>query len=170
MSAVLRPEALRIRPMLDRDIPEVLTIERRSYNFPWSAGIFQDCLRVGYCCWVLDTDSRSGLAGYGIMSVAVKESHILNVCIAPEVRRQGYARTLMAHLLHTAVDHSATIAYLEVRPSNQSARTLYEALGFRHVGTRRAYYPARKGREDALVLSISLSTAVSPEVELNAGA
>ena len=170
MSAVLQPEELRIRPMLDRDIPEVLTIERRSYNFPWSAGIFQDCLRVGYCCWVLDTDSRSGLSGYGIMSVAVEESHILNVCIAPEVRRQGYARTLMAHLLHTAVDHSATIAYLEVRPSNQSARSLYEALGFRHVGTRRAYYPAREGREDALVLSIPLSTAVSPEVELNAGA
>ena len=87
------------------------------------------------------------------MSVAVEESHILNVCVAPEARRLGHARALMEHLLDTASEHGARIAYLEVRPSNAGALKLYGELGFRHVGTRRAYYPARCGREDAFVLS-----------------
>lgn len=154
MSAVLQTEAVRIRPMQDEDVPEVQSIERRAYEFPWSAGIFSDCLRVGYCCWVLDGGAT--LLGYGIMSVAVEESHILNVCVAPEARRRGHARALMGHLLTTGAEHGARIAYLEVRPSNAGALKLYTDLGFRHVGTRRAYYPARNGREDAFVLSVPL--------------
>lgn len=161
MSAVLKLDDLSIRPMGDGDIAGVVDIERRSYDFPWSAGIFADCLRVGYCCWVLDTGQS--LAGYGIMSVAIEESHILNVCIAPESRRRGYARALMGHLIGTAQEHGARIAYLEVRPSNGAALRLYDDLGFRHVGTRRAYYPARGGREDAKVLSVALTP--SPEAD-----
>jgi [ribosomal protein S18]-alanine N-acetyltransferase len=155
MSAVLQQDSLAIRPMCEQDIACVLGIERRSYDFPWSAGIFADCLRVGYCCWVLDAGRE--LSGYGIMSVATEESHILNVCIAPEARRQGHARVLMHHLMATAAEHGAVIAYLEVRPSNAAAIDLYTDMGFRHVGTRRAYYPAHQGREDAHVLSISLT-------------
>ena len=158
MSAVLQLEALSIRPMGEHDIASVLKIERRSYDFPWSAGIFTDCLRVGYCCWVLDTGRE--LSGYGIMSVAAEECHILNVCIAPELRRQGQARLLMGHLITTAAQHGATVAYLEVRPSNAAALELYTDMGFCHVGTRRAYYPAHQGREDAHVLSISLTMPV----------
>ena len=90
MSAQPKTDSAVIRPMRDEDIAAVQDIERRAYDFPWSASIFSDCLRVGYCCWVLDTGD--GLAGYGIMSVAVEESHILNVCVAPEARRQGHAR------------------------------------------------------------------------------
>jgi [ribosomal protein S18]-alanine N-acetyltransferase len=157
MSAVLQLDTIEIRPMREQDIDQVLVIERQSYDFPWSSGIFSDCLRVGYCCWVLD--AGRDLAGYGIMSVAIEESHILNVCVAPAARRQGHARGLMGHLMKTATVHGASIAYLEVRPSNEAALELYSDLGFRHVGTRRAYYPAHHGREDAYVLSISLSSA-----------
>ncbi|MCZ6666690.1 MAG: ribosomal protein S18-alanine N-acetyltransferase [Gammaproteobacteria bacterium] len=158
MSAVLQLDTIEIRPMGEQDIDQILAIERLSYDFPWSSGIFADCLRVGYCCWVLDTGRD--LAGYGIMSVAVEESHILNVCIAPTSRRQGYARALMDHLMMTATAHGASIAYLEVRPSNEAALKLYADMGFRHVGTRRAYYPAHAGREDAHVFSISLLSPV----------
>ena len=154
MSAMLKPDTATIRPMLDADLEAVHDIEQRAYAFPWSASIFSDCLRVGYCCWVLDT--AAGLAGYGIMSVAIEESHILNVCVAPEARRQGLARAMMSHLLNTGAEHGARIAYLEVRPSNAGALKMYLDLGFRHVGTRRAYYPARSGREDAFVLSLPL--------------
>lgn len=154
MSAVLQLDDIAVRPMHEDDIAAVLAVEDRSYDFPWSASIFADCLRVGYCCWVLDTGD--GLAGHGIMSVAVEEGHILNVCIAPEQRRRGYARALMEHLLDVATRHGARIAYLEVRPSNAGAIKLYADLGFRHVGTRRGYYPAHQGREDAYVLSLAL--------------
>ncbi|MEQ8659702.1 MAG: ribosomal protein S18-alanine N-acetyltransferase [Gammaproteobacteria bacterium] len=155
MSAVLRPDELNIRPMGDDDIAAVLGMEQRSYEFPWSATIFSDCLRVGYCCWVLDSGEQ--LAGYGIMSVAAGESHILNICIDPDTRGRGLARRLMRHLLDTARRHGAQVAFLEVRPSNAIARGLYATLGFRHVGTRSDYYPAAAGREDAYVLSLALA-------------
>jgi len=158
VSAVASAAAPTIRPMLEADIAAVLAIELRSYDFPWSATIFADCLRVGYCCWVLERDRA--VAGYGIMSVAVEESHILNVCIAPEARGEGHSRRLMQHLLETASAHGAQIAFLEVRPSNAVALRLYHGLGFRHVGTRRDYYPAHDGREDAYVLSVPLAPSV----------
>ena len=70
----------------------------------------------------------------------------------------------MDHLMMTATAHGASIAYLEVRPSNEAAIKLYSDMGFRHVGTRRAYYPAHEGREDAHVFSISLLSSVEHAV------
>ncbi len=157
MSAVLKLDALTIRPMRESDIDAVVEIEGRAYDFPWSPAIFSDCLRIGYCCWVLD--AGEALVGYGIMSVAAEESHILNVCVDPDKRRRGLARAMMLHLLDTANNHGALIAYLEVRPSNLPALSLYNDLGFRHVGTRRGYYPATPGREDAFILSTTLGAA-----------
>lgn len=154
MSAVLEDSAVEIRPMQESDIDAVVAVETRSYDFPWSATIFNDCLRVGYCCWVMQ--GRECLQGYAIMSVAAEESHVLNVCIDGTYRRRGYARAMLDHMVATASSHGARVCFLEVRPSNTGAITLYKDYGFRHVGTRRDYYPARHGREDAYVLSLSL--------------
>ena len=159
MSALLQSGDAFVRPMCESDIARVVEIERRSYDFPWSAGIFADCIRVGYCSLVLELDD--GLSGYGIMSVASDESHILNVCIAPEARRKGSGKLLMGHLMTYAMEHGALKSYLEVRPSNTAAIALYTDIGFNHVGTRRAYYPACGGREDAYVLSVPLLQVVS---------
>ena len=73
-----------IRPMHELDVPVIVAIERAAYQFPWSEGIFRDCLRVGYVCRVVDVDGDMG--GYGIMSVGAGEAHILNVCIRDEYR------------------------------------------------------------------------------------
>ena len=159
MSALLQSGETLVRPMCGSDIDMVVDIERRSYEFPWSAGIFADCIKVGYCSQVLELDD--GLSGYGIMSVASDESHILNVCIAPEARRKGCAKLLMSHLMKLAMKQGALKSYLEVRPSNVAAIALYTDIGFNHVGTRRAYYPASGGREDAYVLSVPLLQVVS---------
>ena len=70
-------------------------------------------------------------------------------------------------MLEVAARHDARIAYLEVRPSNASARQLYSTLGFRHVGTRKGYYPAPGGREDAFILSTPLGDADRVPIELN---
>lgn len=151
MSAVLKASSAVFRPMSDCDLPRVVEIERRSYQFPWSVGIFSDCLRVGYYCWVIDIDRV--LSGYGIVAVGGGESHILNVCVDPANRRRGVGRVILEHLLAVAKEHSAHKTYLEVRPSNVSAIEMYRGLGFGHVGVRRDYYPATNGREDALVFS-----------------
>ncbi len=155
-SALREPQqsSLGLRPMVDTDLWAVVEIERDAYSFPWSEGIFRDCLRVGYCCWVLEY--LDVVEGYGIMSVGVGESHILNLCIHPRVHGKGLGRDLLEHLMNVAKEHHAQTIMLEVRPSNPSAIRLYQSMGFNEVGVRRSYYPSHTGREDALILAKEL--------------
>jgi ribosomal-protein-alanine N-acetyltransferase len=136
--------------MHEFDIPVIAAIEKAAYQFPWSEGIFRDCLRVGYVCRVLDVGGDLG--GYGIMSVGAGEAHILNVCIREQFRSRGFARKVMAYLLERARAAGMSEAFLEVRPSNVAAARLYHSMGFEQVGIRRGYYQATVGREDAAVL------------------
>ncbi len=158
MSSVKREvefSSVEIRTMHELDVPVIVAIERAAYQFPWSEGIFRDCLRVGYVCRVADVGGEA--AGYGIMSVGAGEAHILNVCIREEFRRRGLARKLLQYLLERARASGMHEAFLEVRPSNTTAARLYHSMGFEQVGIRRGYYQATVGREDAAVLRRVLS-------------
>ncbi|MGQ0659091.1 MAG: ribosomal protein S18-alanine N-acetyltransferase [Chromatiales bacterium] len=157
MSAVLKPVVLQLRPMIEHDLVEILLIEEVSYEFPWTLGVFGDCLRIGYPCWVLEGERR--IDGYGVMTVGAGEAHILNICVRPGERRKGHGRAILHHLLTEAVLHHATSAFLEVRPSNAGAIALYQRDGFSEVGYRRNYYPATRGREDALILARPLAAS-----------
>ena len=139
-----------IRTMHQSDIGAVSAIESGTYDFPWSAGIFRDCLLAGYTNLVLDIDGE--IAGYGIMSVAAGEAHLLNICVIGRLRRQGVGSRLLQHLMRLAQAASAGRIYLEVRPSNKSAFRLYDAAGFDVLGVRENYYKARSGKENAVVL------------------
>ena len=145
--------------MREPDLRRVLVIEREAYRFPWSEGIFRDCLQVGYCCWVVER--ADVVEAYGIMQVAAGEAHVLNLCVDPHAQSQGVGRVMLRCLLQVAREHGAESAYLEVRPSNEHALALYRSEGFRTVGTRRAYYPSDYGREDAFILSRSLRPSPS---------
>ena len=145
-----------LRPMAQADLPRVAALERESYIFPWSDQIFADCLRVGYHCVVVET--AAGVAGYGVLSMGAGEAHVLNLCVAEELRRRGVGRGLLLALLAHARDRGVRDAFLEVRRSNRSAIALYHHLGFECVGTRRGYYQAQGGREDALVYRLELGT------------
>lgn len=153
MSAVLSPGAdADIRRLRETDLRDVLRIERSAYAFPWTEGVFRDCLRVGYGCW--GRDSGSGVAGYLIQSVAAGEAHVLNLCVDPARHGQGIGRELLEHGLYTAARLGAETVFLEVRPSNTRAVRLYEKLGFGEVGIRPGYYPLPGGRrEDAMILA-----------------
>jgi [ribosomal protein S18]-alanine N-acetyltransferase len=146
-----------IRPMRALDVAQVVAIERASYQFPWSEGIFRDCLRVGYVCRVVGTARE--LMGYGVMSSGAGEAHILNLCIGESFRCRGLGRHLMLSLIERAGMLGAGEAFLEVRPSNTAAIRLYLAMGFAQVGVRRGYYQAVGGREDAAVLRLALADA-----------
>jgi ribosomal-protein-alanine N-acetyltransferase len=143
-----------LRPMRDGDVPEVVAIERSAYQFPWSEGIFRDCLRVGYTCRVV-THARQVIA-YGVMSVGAGEAHILNLCVSEAFRCRGVGRQLLELLIERAGIAGMKEAFLEVRPSNSCAIRLYQAVGFEQVGMRRGYYQAPGGREDAAVLKLLL--------------
>lgn len=151
MSAVIKEAVINIRPMQEDDLESVMAIEEKAYEFPWTETIFKDCLHVGYCCWVIERDNL--LVGYGIMTVAVGESHLLNLCIHPEYQSIGLGKRLLNHLLQLAIEHNANMTFLEVRPSNFSAIKMYLNEGFDEIGVRRNYYPAKMGREDALILA-----------------
>jgi ribosomal-protein-alanine N-acetyltransferase len=155
---LLAPEVV-IRSMRSSDIAEVVTIERASYQFPWSEGIFRDCLRVGYVCRVI-TVSRQVMA-YGVMSLGAGEAHILNLCVGEAYRCRGVGRRLLSSLIERATAAGMGDAFLEVRPSNTAAIRLYLALGFEQVGMRRGYYQAVNGREDAAVLRRALRSAAA---------
>jgi ribosomal-protein-alanine N-acetyltransferase len=143
-----------IRPMRAGDVPEVVAIERASYQFPWSEGIFRDCLRVGYLCRVAAIGRA--VVGYAVMSAGAGEAHILNLCVGEPQRCQGIGKRLLLGLIERAAAAGMGEAFLEVRPSNTGAIRLYLALGFEQVGTRRGYYQAVNGREDAAVLKLTL--------------
>jgi ribosomal-protein-alanine N-acetyltransferase len=145
-----------LRPMTQADLASVAALERESYVFPWSDQIFADCLRVGYHCVVVETGA--GLGGYAVLSMGAGEAHVLNLCIAERLRRQGVGQELLLSVLRHARDRGIRDAFLEVRRSNKGAIALYHELGFECVGQRRGYYQAHDGREDALVYRLELGT------------
>jgi ribosomal-protein-alanine N-acetyltransferase len=120
-------ESVRFRPMALSDVAHVVAVERASYVFPWSEGVFRDCIRVGYLCRVVEFAGE--VAGYGIMSYGAGEAHILNICIRSDLRSAGVGRRLMDFLIERARAAEMRDVFLEVRPSNPTAIRLYESLG-----------------------------------------
>lgn len=151
MSVALSDSIPRIRRMTDADVDAVIEIERRAYPYPWTAGIFRDCLRVGYNAWVCVQDEQ--VRGYALMSSGGGEAHLLNICIDPNWQSRGLGRVMLEHVLRQAGREGADQIFLEVRPSNTAAINLYEDMGFIEVGRRKGYYPDEQGREDALILA-----------------
>lgn len=157
---MLKDDAPEFRQMRSEDLDRVAVIEASAYPFPWSRGIFNDCLRAGYDCIVLVTGEA--VIGYGVLSTGAREAHILNVCIAPSEHGHGHGRRMVKRLLDLARWHRSERVFLEVRPSNPHAIVLYESMGFNEFGRRPNYYPAKKGREDALVMAMELMGEESP--------
>ena len=156
MSAALEPRT-EIRLMQPSDLKSVSAVERAAYAYPWSLGIFRDCLLAGYYCLVLDV--ADSVTGYGIMSIAAAEAHLLNLCVHPNTQHLGYGRRLLNALLVKAEDAGVDKIFLEVRPSNEIALRLYRSVGFEQIGIRPAYYQAERGREDAVILAANLRSS-----------
>jgi ribosomal-protein-alanine N-acetyltransferase len=143
-----------MRSMTQFDIDPVMAIELKAYDFPWTKGIIEDCLRVGYHCFAYEVNNE--IRGYGILSTVLDEAHLLNICIAPEYQNQGLGFELMTYLMGFARTRNAKTLYLEVRISNKAAIHLYQTMGFNELGVRENYYPAKKGREDAQLFACEL--------------
>ncbi|KLJ00168.1 ribosomal protein S18-alanine N-acetyltransferase [Luteimonas sp. FCS-9] len=143
-----------LRPMREEDLDTVMAIELRAYPFPWTRGIFDDCLRAGYPTWVLH--EAGTILGYGVLSIAAGEAHVLNVCVDPHAQGRGLGRRMFRALVDTARRQGAQRVFLEVRPSNPHAIALYHDEGFNEIGRRPRYYPAHQGREDAIVMAREL--------------
>lgn len=150
-------DLMRFRKMSKADLPRILEIEGQGYNYPWKEPIFHDCLNAAhYDCWVCgDTDRQ--ISAFCIVSTAVGEATVLNLCIDPVVRKQGLGRKFMQHVIDVARARNAESVFLEVRPSNKAGIALYESMGFNEVGVRPGYYKAENGeREDAIMMAYTI--------------
>ncbi len=155
------PRLVKFRAMTPGDVAAVGALERAAYPFPWSDGIFRDCIRVGYLCRVAELDSQ--VVAYGIVAMGAGEAHILNLCVRGDLRGRGVGRQMLMLLLERARQAGVGDVFLEVRPGNALAISLYQSVGFVQVGLRKGYYQAAEGREDALVLKLALADAAGTD-------
>ncbi|MBA3695357.1 MAG: ribosomal protein S18-alanine N-acetyltransferase [Methylotenera sp.] len=136
------------------DLDAVMEIEPHIYTHPWTRGNFSDSLSSGYSAWVLERNDE--MIGYALLMMVMDEAHLLNLSIAKAYQKQGLGRDLLEHMMQIARNHHALNMFLEVRPSNISAIALYEKIGFNEMAIRRNYYPAKSGREDAVLMGLAL--------------
>ncbi|TCP08112.1 ribosomal protein S18-alanine N-acetyltransferase [Caldimonas thermodepolymerans] len=155
MNAAVHQDERRLVPMTVASLNEVLPIEQAAYEFPWTRGNFIDSLHAGYAALLL-RGAGNELLGYFLAMSGVDEMHLLNLTVAPAHQGSGHALYMLDALQALARSRHAAQLWLEVRVSNARARHLYERYGFRNVGLRKGYYPAAQGREDAIVMSLSL--------------
>ncbi len=155
MSAILRSPQVQLEPMLASRLPQVLAIEQRAYEHPWSMANFRDALNAGYEARLLTGGAT--VIGYYVAMMGVDEVHLLNITVDPAYQRQGWARLMLDALAIWSRGQGAQWLWLEARASNLRAMQVYTSQGYRRVGQRKAYYPAREGkREDAVVMSLRL--------------
>ena len=150
---------LEFRRMTVDDLDEVMRVEQDVYEFPWSSRIFSDCIRVGYHCWLALYQDE--VIGHAVISIVADESHMLNLSIGSDWQGQGFGAEFVDFLVEEARCQQANTMLLEVRPSNTIAINCYNRAGFNEIGTRKNYYPATDGREDALLLA----KHIRPEAE-----
>jgi len=142
---------LTFRPMTLDDIDAVMHLENAVYQFPWTDKIFKDCIRVGYDCWLALLENK--VVAHAVISVAAGESHILNLSVTGDHQGKGIGKQFIQFLLNIAHNKRAQIMMLEVRPSNVRAIKCYNSAGFNEIGSRKDYYPAPNGKEDALLFA-----------------
>ena len=143
---------VRFEALTPQRLDVVLATEQQAYAHPWSRSHFLDCLRSGYQIQLLLAGET--LLGYFVAMLGVEEAHLLNITVAPQHQRQGWAHVMLDALAIWAKGQGAQWLWLEVRVGNLRALQVYEAQGFRRVGERKNYYPAVDGqREGAVVMS-----------------
>jgi len=147
-----------IRALESLDIVKVAQIAKEAMAYPWSEAVFSDCMKADYCGWIISDDAmvERKTLGFLIVLDQMEERQLLNVCVLPQYQRHGYGRQLLEYMIEHARSKSLARISLEVRESNTKAISIYHAMGFVDVGLRKNYYPTRLGREDALIMVLTV--------------
>lgn len=143
-----------MRAMTERDIPDVMEIEKRSFISPWTRGMFAQTLESPVARNFVIIEGKS-IIGYIIFYEAGLEIHIMNIAVHPGRRHQGVGLDMMQTIIEAARTNSVEECFLEVRETNFPAQCLYEKLGFKGIGRRKGYYS--ETNEDAIVMALSLT-------------
>lgn len=139
-----------IRKMTERDLDEVVRIEQESFPVPWSREAYMGELKNNFAVYLV-CDYEGEVAGYGGIWIVFEEAHITNIAVDKRFRGMGMGKRLLEELEMIAREKNALRIILEVRPSNEVARRLYQSMGFVETSIRRAYYS--DNGEDAIVMA-----------------
>lgn len=137
-----------------QDLDAAFAIEQRSHAFPWSEKTFASNQGERYLNLRLDVDGV--LAAFAITQVVLDEATLFNLAVDPAFQRRGLGRELLQHLIAELEQRGILTLWLEVRASNRPAIALYEQLDFNEVSIRRNYYPTADGKEDAVIMALTI--------------
>lgn len=137
-----------VRRATQSDLISMAEIEQRASIHPWSMGHFRDSID-NHQCWLLAAESEP--IGCLVFSQLFDEAELLNLVVEPRFQGRGHGRQLLEFFIDSNRLRARQL-FLEVRVGNARAIKLYESVGFFSQGVRKGYYPAGKGREDALVM------------------
>lgn len=147
------------------DIDTVYALEVAIFPTPWSRTSYLFELQQNSAShqWVIESQPEGQIAAYVVCwLLGGDELHIANIAVAPEFRRQGLGRRLLAHVLAAGGELGAMSAALEVRASNLAAQQLYAEFGFEVVAVRKGYY--QDNHEDALLMELpNLAAYLRPQ-------
>ncbi|WP_048697769.1 ribosomal protein S18-alanine N-acetyltransferase [Erwinia piriflorinigrans] len=136
------------------DLDAAFAIERRSHAFPWTEKTFASNQGERYLNFRLTVDGV--LAAFAITQVVLDEATLFNLAVDPAFQRRGLGRELLQHLVNELEQRNVMTLWLEVRASNRPAIALYEQLNFNEVSVRRNYYPTTNGKEDAVIMALTI--------------
>jgi len=136
------------------DLSHAFAIELRSHAFPWTEKTFASNQGERYLNYRLDVDGV--MAAFAVTQVVLDEATLFNIAVDPAFQRRGLGRQLLEHIITELTQREVLTLWLEVRASNLGAIALYEQLEFNEVSVRRNYYPTAEGREDALIMALTL--------------
>jgi ribosomal-protein-alanine N-acetyltransferase len=149
-------ESITFRAMAADDLINVVQTEQGATAFPWSLKNFQDCLKAGHLAWVF-CNSLDEIVGFTVIQKVVDETHLLNICVRRQDQGQGVGQLILKAVIAHAKQISSVLIVLEVRRSNNRAQALYTHAGFNEMSVRKDYYPAHRGREDAVLMGMDLA-------------
>ena len=138
-----------ISMMTESHVPQIAELEKLCFNDPWSENSIASELDNRLSCWLVALDDDK-VIGYVGSQTVLGETDMMNIAIHPDHRKRGIATELIERLIQALKERDSHSLMLEVRASNEPAKSLYTKLGFELVGVRKNYY--RNPKEDALIL------------------
>ncbi len=146
-----------IRPMRDEDLARVSAIDQISFSQPWPDDAYRYELHNNpksrsFVAEIRKTNKGLEVVGVIVVWLILDEAHIATLAVDPGYRGKGIGRKLVAEAMKEAVRQGANVATLEVRASNDAARSLYQDFGFKVVGRRLRYY--LDNGEDAILMTV----------------
>ncbi len=137
-------------PMRRRHLRSVLKIEAQVYARPWSLSLFLSELTLRGSRFYYVARVEGSVVGYAGLMLSGEDGHVTNIAVDPAWHRHKIGTRLLANLAQEALRRRVRNLTLEVRVSNEAAKTMYTRFGFEPAGIRKNYYI--ETNEDALIM------------------